>query len=404
MSLFERPLRIALFHNLPAGGAKRHTYEQVRELARRGHTVEEFTFSTSDREFMSLRSHVSQTHVYPLRWNPLRPVPIPGAGPYLHLMQNLMNLYRLDRVARQVAADIDAGDFDLVFAKDCMFTVAPQIMRYVKPPCVFYAHSLLDGRVKQSGLQRSGNLLTALPVYLHTQVVQKIDSRNTRCADLVMTNSCYTQQRLKQDRGADAVVIYPGVDIEVFRPISEGRANYVLSVGTVNEEKGHRLVLEAVGSLPASARPALIVAGNEPESREARYLRERAANLEVQLTIIHIRSTVEMAHLYAKARILMFAPLFEWLGLAALESMACGTPVIGVNQGGLLETVKDGVTGILVERTAEALAEALGELLQDPERAEAMGRAGRAYIESYWTWPRAVDDLEAQFAVALGKL
>jgi glycosyltransferase involved in cell wall biosynthesis len=147
----------------------------------------------------------------------------------------------------------------------------------------------------------------------------------------------------------------------------------------------------------------LIVAGNDPESEEAHYLRERASILEVELTIKYVRSSEEMAHLYAQAQILVFAPLYEWLGLVALESMACGTLVIGVNQGGLLETVKDGVTGVLVERTPKALAGALQELLRDPERIEAMGRAGRAYIEAYWTWQRAVDDLEAQFAAVLGE-
>ena len=403
MTSHNHALKIALFHNLPSGGAKRHTYEQVRELARRGHQIEEFTFSTANREFMPLSDYAQATHVYPLKWIPLQHIGIPGLGPYVHLLQNLSNLRRLDRVSRQMAADMDVEHFDLVFAKDCMFTLSPQILRYVKTPSVFYAHSLLDGRGDESEIVPHTNPFTAWPIQRHTQLVCNIDVRNTQCAGLVLTNSQYTKQRLKRDRGVDAAVVYPGVDIEVFHPAKKARANYVLSVGTVNEEKGHRLVLEAIGILPLELRPALIVAGNDPESEEAHYLRERASALAVELTVKYVRSSEELAHLYAYAQVLVFAPLYEWLGLVALESMACGTPVVGVNQGGLLETVKDGVTGVLVERTPEALAGALQKLLQDPDHAESMGRAARAYIESYWTWQRAVDDLEAQFAAVLGE-
>lgn len=403
MTSLDHPLRIALFHNLPSGGAKRHTYEQVRELAGRGHHIEEFTFSTANREFMPLSDYARDTHVYPLKWIPLWRIGIPGLGPYIHLLQNLCNLRQLNRVSQQMATDMDAGHFDLVFAKDCMFTLAPQILRYVRTPSVFYAHSLLDGREDESEIISHTNLFTAWPIQRHIRLVRNIDLRNTQCAGLVLTNSQYTKQRLKRDRGVDAVVVYPGVDTENFHPAEKACANYVLSAGTVNEEKGHRLVLEALGLLPLELRPALIVAGNDPESEEAHYLRERASALGVGLTIQYVRSSEEMAYLYAHAQVLVIAPLYERLGLVALESMACGTPVIGVNQGGLLETVKDGVTGVLVERIPEALAGALRELLQDPNRAESMGRAGRAYIEAYWTWKRAVDDLEVQFAAVLGE-
>jgi len=392
-----RPLRIALFHNLPAGGAKRHTCEQVRELVRRGYEIEEFTFSTSNRDFMPLSDFARAVHVYPLVWKPLHPFPVPGVGPYVHLVQNMTNLVRLDRLSKRVAADMDARGFDLVFAKDCMFTVAPQIMRYTRTPCIFYAHSLLQGRDPEQLTRRQWNIATVAPIWAQTLLVRGLDSKNTWHAKRVLTNSIYTQQRLKQSHGVDAKVVYPGVDISLFRPTGEARDDYVLSVGAVNEEKGHRLVLEAVGDVPADMRPRLLVAGNQTQGPEADYLRQRAVALAVQLEIGSFNTTADMARIYSRARVLVVAALYERLGLAALEAMACGTPVIGVKQGGLPETIEDGVTGLLVSRTPVALAEALHKLLIHPELAEAMGRAGRARIESYWTWARAVDDLEKQF-------
>jgi glycosyltransferase involved in cell wall biosynthesis len=400
MSALERPLRIALFHNLPFGGARRHTYEQLREMSRRVHEIEEFTFSTSNRDFLPWPDFVRQTHVYPLTWKPLEPFPVPGVGPYAHLLQNLANLRRLDRVARLMAADIDRGGFDLVFAKDCMFTLAPQIMRYTGTPCVFYAHSMMENNPSQA--DRRANAFTAAPIYLGSRLVRRLDLANTRRARLVLTNSHFTRERLRRSHNVDAQVVHPGVDAELFRPVPEPREAYVLSAGTVNEEKGHRLILEALANLPADRRPRLLVAGDQPGSPEADYLRGRARELGVELEIASFASAVELARIYARARLVAFAPLNEPLGLVVLEAMACGTPVIGVKQGGLLDTIVDGETGLLAERTTASLTKALLALLDDPERAEAMGRAGRARVESYWTWQRAVDDLEAQFARVLG--
>ena len=81
-------LRIALFHNLPAGGAKRHTYEQIRILNERGHIIHEYTFSTADVDFQPLSDFVERTKIYPLPWRKLKACAIPGVAPYFHLIQN----------------------------------------------------------------------------------------------------------------------------------------------------------------------------------------------------------------------------------------------------------------------------------------------------------------------------
>jgi phosphatidylinositol alpha-1,6-mannosyltransferase len=77
----------------------------------------------------------------------------------------------------------------------------------------------------------------------------------------------------------------------------------------------------------------------------------------------------------------------EGLGMVFLEAAACGLPVVAGTSGGAPETVREGVTGHVVDpRSPAAVATVLGDLLADPERARRMGEAGRAWVEQRWSW------------------
>lgn len=403
-------MRLALFHNLPAGGAKRHTYEQVRELRKRGHHIEEFAFSTADCEFMSLREHVAAVHVYQLKWEALTPVALPVIGPYVHLVQNFLNLERLRRTSRFVANAINA-EFDIALVKDCMFTIAPFVQAFLSIPVVFYAHTTLkfssddplrSPKPNRLGIHLLARIATKPARQVHEALVWRHYVQNMRSADLVLTNSLSSQRFIKEQCAVEARVVHGGVDADTFRPVPGPREDYVLSVGAITEAKGHRLVIEALGRLPFRNRPALVVAGADGDPAECDLLRALSAQLGVKLSIRQVRATNEMVELYGRAQALVVGHFYEYLGNNALEALACGTPVVAVDPRGLVENVIHGVNGILVkERTATAMGEGLRQLLADPIKLEDMRRSAREYVQSYWTWPRAVDDLEAQFAAAL---
>jgi glycosyltransferase involved in cell wall biosynthesis len=396
-------MRIALFHNLPSGGAKRHTYEQVRELAARGHEVHEFTQSTADLEFMPFGSHGASSNVYDLPWTTLRRIPVPGVGPYVHWWQNARNLARLDRQSRTIATDIDMGGFDLAFVKDCRFVTAPMVMRHLRLPTVYYMHSVPDRPVAR-GMSHSSlarNLLD-WPSKQHAQMIDRAVVRNLRCATRILTNSYFTREiRLLRD-GIDSHVVYPGVDTHTFRPADGDAGDYVVSVGALLPIKGHEFVIEALGHIPAPIRPVLVIAAASRDEEMQAQMEQHAARHYVTLKVVCLRESAEMAQLYANAMLLAFAPVMEWLGLVALEAMACGIPVVGVREGGLRETVQHGVTGFLVERDHKEFAAAVQRLIEDSSLRRQMGQQARKCIEGYWTWPRAVDDLEKQFAAVLG--
>jgi len=80
--------------------------------------------------------------------------------------------------------------------------------------------------------------------------------------------------------------------------------------------------------------------------------------------------------------------------------MACGTPVVGVREGGVRETVVHGETGLLVERDPRLFADAVSSLLRDPERRDDMGRQGVEYVKREWSWERSVATLERRLEEA----
>jgi glycosyltransferase involved in cell wall biosynthesis len=86
----------------------------------------------------------------------------------------------------------------------------------------------------------------------------------------------------------------------------------------------------------------------------------------------------------------------EPLGLAPLEAMAYGVPVVAAAEGGLLETVKDQQTGYLVRRDPNEFSMRLASLLSNPDLRKEMGAAARAHVETNWAWPERAKAFERE--------
>jgi alpha-maltose-1-phosphate synthase len=98
-------------------------------------------------------------------------------------------------------------------------------------------------------------------------------------------------------------------------------------------------------------------------------------------------SKPEVIQLLAHATVFACPSVYEPLGIVNLEAMACGTAVVGSRTGGIPEVVADGETGLLVPPDDPAeLARALNVLLADPDRADAMGQAGRKRAVAEFSW------------------
>jgi glycosyltransferase involved in cell wall biosynthesis len=168
----------------------------------------------------------------------------------------------------------------------------------------------------------------------------------------------------------------------------------VLSVGALEAHKGFDFLVHSLSFIPAERRPPLVIAANDGNVELERRLRDLAAKLGVDLRIRMRPQPERLAELYADSLVFLYAPLGEPLGLAPLEAMSFGTPVLAVGDAGVCESVGD--AGILVERNPKVMAANLGRLLASRYLRTSLGDRGREHVAASWTWDSRLFMLERE--------
>jgi phosphatidylinositol alpha-mannosyltransferase len=202
-----------------------------------------------------------------------------------------------------------------------------------------------------------------------------------------------------------AVEIVPnGVDVGAFAgaeprtDLPAGRR--ILWVHRLDAQKGFPVALAAFSRVLVEVPDAVLVVVGEGKDREALGLLAASARARVEL-----RGAVENEAVpaYHAACELFVAPAIgqESFGIALVEAMAAGLPVVATDIPGYREVVTDGVEGYLVPpRDPEAFAAGLSRVLREPELAARMGAAGRARARAF-DWPIVVDRLEELYGRAI---
>lgn len=151
----------------------------------------------------------------------------------------------------------------------------------------------------------------------------------------------------------------------------------VCAAATLAERKGLRYLIEAAAVLAKNGSPVHLVIGGDGEQRED--LQRLAAELGVAASFVGFYA--DMPALLASIDVFAMPSLSEGLGVAVLEAMAAGKPVVASAVGGLRESVVDGVTGFSVPPSdSQALAGAIGKIAANPALAAEFGAAGRARV------------------------
>ena len=190
---------------------------------------------------------------------------------------------------------------------------------------------------------------------------------------------------------AKSTPIGSGVDPDFFRPASVERQRSVLYVGRILPHKGIDYLIRAV-------RPdtPLRVVGRVYDDGYFAHLLRLAEGKRV--AFVTDATDQDLVQEYSRATVSVLPSVYvtwdgvprrmpELLGITLLESMACETPVVCTEVGGMPEAVEEGVTGFVVPpNDPDALADRLYRLLDDPTRARAMGKAGRQQVLDRWTW------------------
>lgn len=211
------------------------------------------------------------------------------------------------------------------------------------------------------------------------------DLASVRWVDEFAAISTAVQARIEQLYDRPARVIFPPVDTGFYTPAPDiPRGGGALVVSRMVPYKRIDLAIRACAALDHP----LVVAGSGPD--EAR-LRRLAADLRADATFVIAPSDEQLRHLYRTAAVVLF-PAEEDFGIVAVEAQACGTPVVALAAAGSLETVRPGVTGVLVARQDEedfaaGLAQALHRTF-DPNdcRRHALGFSTDRFLAELRDW------------------
>lgn len=170
--------------------------------------------------------------------------------------------------------------------------------------------------------------------------------------------------------------------------------DYILQLGRIVPRKGIDNVLSAFASLQHRLpRLRLLIVGGDLDNLsndcELARLQQLAASLEVsdKVQFVGQKSREELKYYYSAADVFVTTPWYEPFGITPLEAMACGTPVVGSDVGGISYTIQHGQSGLLVPpQNPQKLAEALATLYAAPLRRKKMGQYALDHVRKRFTW------------------
>jgi glycosyltransferase involved in cell wall biosynthesis len=234
-----------------------------------------------------------------------------------------------------------------------------------------------------------------------------IERRNvTRAAAIHATSDVEAQDLARFDWPLPQVAIIPNGVAEPLdatnQPISPdvakaiGQSDFVLSLGRMVWKKG---LDRLIAALPATPAARLVLVGDDPEAHATFLLRE-AQRLGVADRVTVLARHVEGADkeaLFAATRAFAMPSLSENFGIAAVEAMRRGAPVLVTPEVGVADLVRKSGGGIVVPGEPAAIARGLDMLLADPAASRAMGAAGRAYVSAHYDWASVAASMEALY-------
>jgi glycosyltransferase involved in cell wall biosynthesis len=287
-------MKIAVFHNLPSGGAKRALYGYVDYLTRNGHTVDVFVPSTANEDYLPLENVASSVTVFPIKksffgskLSNLR---------YLLWVKSSPNDH--EKTQMEIAEHINNNDYDVVFSEQDMYTLSPYFLKYIKKPAVYYCpqpsryhDAILKVVEKRAGDKQRGlkNLIEKVKHWYAVELETKVDAYNASFSNYILSNSYFSRESLLRNYGLDSFVSYLGVDTKLFKPLNlskkefkegepekESEKNFVISVGTCKPSKGYDFLIKSLGLVKHDIRPELVIVSNASDTQWINYLKDLA--------------------------------------------------------------------------------------------------------------------------------
>lgn len=357
-------MRVAFFHELQPGGARRSVVEFGKQL-KKFHTVDLYYVdsrknTTEEKEFTKsfFYRFVSQ------KWS--------GKNWKVKLYKDTIELFKLYRLHQKIGTQINKNQYDFVFFEPSRFTQAPFLLRFIKTKKLYYCQEALR-MVYDPLLNKTCDMSFSRRTYekINRLLRKLIDKQNILCADVIFSNSLFSKNNIKKAYDLRSTVCYMGVDTNVFNPVKTKKDIDILYVGAYDFVDGYDLFEKAIRLCKTELHIKIL-------ARERQW----------------IKDDLQLRDLYNRAKITVCISYNEPFGLIPLESMACETPVIALHEGGYKESITHRKTGILVKNDPKQLAQAIQNLLKSDPLRTRMGKQGREDMLTHWKWSDSAKQIE----------
>ncbi len=352
-------MKIAFFYNISGGGAKRTVFEQIKYLSVR-HDVFVFLLSCQNDEPWNISSYAKG--IYRVGFNMKK-----NKNSFLNrLFSDFKVFFILPLAHRRLARMINKGGFDVAVVHMDELTQAPFILRYLKVPFIYFCQESLR-LVWEKNIHPLPSV--SLPKLIYEKLIRlirrEIDFRNFSFAKNVLTNSFFTRKNILEIYGKEAEVCYPGVDDNVFYPRKLKKEKQLFFVGSRSFIKGYDFALQLENILTKEGFSFKFL------DSSSKFERDEDVSLE-----------------YSRSFLTLCLSRNEPFGLSAVESMACGTPVLAVNEGGFRETIIFGKTGFLLPRDVKSFAERIRFLWERRDIYKKMSKEAIKRVKASFLWEK----------------
>ncbi len=386
------------------GGMNVYVAELTRQLGRDGVHVDVFTRSQDEHVPHVIHSLGFGNRVVHIPAGPEFPLPKPELATHIPAFAEGIKRFAAEKGIQ----------YDLIHSHYWMSGVAAEILKAewnVPVLQMFHTLGLMKNRIAQTPEEKEGDYR----INGERQAIQT--------ADRIIAATQAEEAQLEFLYGmtdSKISVIPPGVDVSRFYPIPDDEAKeaighygcprLLLFVGRIEPLKGIDTLIRALALVRESGILekqcfSLAIIGGDPEAPADNMTAEMARlqalcaelNLEDLVVFLGKRDQDTLPYYYSAADILVMPSHYESFGMVALEAMACGTPVVASQVGGLAFLVQDGVTGFVVPGgDALALAKTLAQLIQQPELRERLGRQAAEYA-GWYSWDKIAARVEAVY-------